>query len=110
MPPKPNDPAVVRLENVRLSFPHLFTAHAMKADQEAKYSAAFIMDNDQLGICCPGAHHIGGNRLGDILNQLSPVGANASPVDSLDVPEERDFLAGNLWLGVCQFPPGREFD
>jgi len=41
------DPAVIKLANVRLSFPHLFTAHAMEEGQEAKYSAAFIMDNQQ---------------------------------------------------------------
>jgi len=49
MPPKPNDPAIVRLENVRLSFPQLFTAKAMKEGQEAKYSATFILDNQVHG-------------------------------------------------------------
>jgi hypothetical protein len=32
------------LENVRLSFPDLFKARAFNADQEAKFSATFILD------------------------------------------------------------------
>lgn len=39
------DPAIIKLESVRLSFPHLWTAHAMEEGQEAKFGAAFIMDN-----------------------------------------------------------------
>ncbi len=45
----PADPAIVKLENVRLSFPHLFQPHAMEADQEKKYMATFILDNDKHG-------------------------------------------------------------
>lgn len=41
-----SDPAIIKLENVRLSFPHLFTPHAMQEDQEAKYSAVFLFDNN----------------------------------------------------------------
>jgi len=44
---QPADPAVVKLENVRLSFPHLFTAHAMEEGQEAKFSATFLMDAEK---------------------------------------------------------------
>ena len=41
------DPAIVKLENVRLSFPHLFTAHAMEEGEQAKFSASFILDNEK---------------------------------------------------------------
>lgn len=41
------DPAIIKLEGVRLSFPHLFTAHAMEEGQEAKFSATFILDNEK---------------------------------------------------------------
>lgn len=47
MPTNTTDPAIIRLENVRLSFPHLFTAHAMEEGQEKKYGASFILDNDK---------------------------------------------------------------
>src|SRR5690554_3392578 len=37
----------VKLKNVRLSFPHLFTAKKGKdADSKAKFSAKFLMDKD----------------------------------------------------------------
>lgn len=42
---QPTDPAIIKLENVRLSFPHLFSAHAMEEGQEAKYSATFLLDS-----------------------------------------------------------------
>lgn len=35
---------IVRLDNVRLSFPNLFKARAPKGSDKAKYSADFIMD------------------------------------------------------------------
>ena len=41
------DPAVIRLTDVRLSFPHLFKAHAMNEESEAKFSATFLMDNEK---------------------------------------------------------------
>lgn len=41
------DPAIIKLENVRLSFPHLFTPHAMEEGQEKKYGAVFILDNEK---------------------------------------------------------------
>ena len=41
------DPAIIKLENVRLSFPHLFTAHAMEEGQEAKFGAVFLMDSEK---------------------------------------------------------------
>lgn len=41
------DPAIIKLTNVRLSFPHLFEPHAMVEDQEKKYSAVFILDNNK---------------------------------------------------------------
>lgn len=41
------DIAILKLESVRLSFPHLWTAHAMEEGQEAKFSATFIMDNEK---------------------------------------------------------------
>jgi len=47
--PTPNtpDPDVFRLNNVRLSFPHLFKPHAMQEGQDEKYSATFILDNTE---------------------------------------------------------------
>jgi len=44
---KTEDQAIVKLENVRLSFPHLFEAHSMEEGQEKKFSATFLMDNDK---------------------------------------------------------------
>lgn len=38
------DPYIIRLRNVRLSFPHLFKPHAMEEGQEPKFSASFLMD------------------------------------------------------------------
>jgi len=43
------DPAIVFLPSVRLSFPHLFEAHAMQDDQEAKYSVTLLFDNEKHG-------------------------------------------------------------
>lgn len=43
------DIAIIKLENVRLSFPHLFQPHAMEEAQEKKYGATFILDNEQHG-------------------------------------------------------------
>jgi hypothetical protein len=55
--PETKDPALVTLGDkinpVRLSFPHLFTAHAMKdaagKEQEPKFSATFLLDNIKHG-------------------------------------------------------------
>lgn len=47
MPTQTTDPNIIKLKNVRLSFPHLWTAHAMEEGQEPKFSATFIMDNDE---------------------------------------------------------------
>lgn len=41
------DPAIVKLENVRLSFPHLFSARAAEEGQEPKFSATFLMDSEK---------------------------------------------------------------
>lgn len=41
------DPAIIKLENVRLSFPHLFKPHAMEEGQEPKFSATFLLDNEK---------------------------------------------------------------
>lgn len=47
MPPTTEtDIAIIKLEGVRLSFPHLFEPHAMEEGQEKKYGATFILDND----------------------------------------------------------------
>jgi len=43
------DPGIITLPNVRLSFPHLWTPHAMEADQEPKFSATFLFDNGEHG-------------------------------------------------------------
>lgn len=43
--PTDKDPAIITLPNVRLSFPHLFTPHAMEESQEPKFSATFLFDN-----------------------------------------------------------------
>lgn len=45
--PAEKDPAIIKLECVRLSFPHLFTPHAMEEGQEKKYGAVFILDNEK---------------------------------------------------------------
>jgi len=51
--PNQKDPAIFTLPQVRLSFPHLFTAHAMKdsagKEQEPKFSATFLLDNTTHG-------------------------------------------------------------
>lgn len=39
------DEAIIKLNDVRLSFPHLFKARAMEEGQEPKFGANFIMDN-----------------------------------------------------------------
>ncbi len=39
------DPNVFRLENVRLSYPQLWTAKAMMEGQDPRFSASFIFDN-----------------------------------------------------------------
>lgn len=38
------DYSIIKLPNVRLSFPHLHKAHAMQDDQEPKFSATFLLD------------------------------------------------------------------
>lgn len=45
MPTNNADPAIIKLEAVRLSFPHLFTPHSMEEGGEKKFSATFILDN-----------------------------------------------------------------
>lgn len=40
-----NDPTIIRLKNVRLSFPKLFVPEAVEEGGKLKYSAAFILDN-----------------------------------------------------------------
>lgn len=52
--PNEKDPGIITLPAVRLSFPHLFTPHAMKspdggAEQEPKFSATFLFDNNEHG-------------------------------------------------------------
>lgn len=50
MPPtQETDIAIIKLEGVRLSFPHLFEAHSMEEGQEKKFGATFILDNDTHG-------------------------------------------------------------
>lgn len=44
-----NDPAIVKLPGVRLSFPHLFQPHSMEEGQEKKYSATFLLDEKEHG-------------------------------------------------------------
>ena len=39
------DPAIIKLKNVRLSFPHLFTAHSMEEGKEPQFSATFLLDS-----------------------------------------------------------------
>lgn len=43
----PADPAIIKLLNVRLSFPHLFQPHAMEEGQEKKFGATFLLDVDK---------------------------------------------------------------
>lgn len=45
MPNDTKDPSIITLPEVRLSFPHLWTAHAMEEGQEPKFSATFLFDN-----------------------------------------------------------------
>lgn len=47
MPEK--DPAIITLPAVRLSFPHLWTPQAMEENQEPKFSATFLLDNNTHG-------------------------------------------------------------
>lgn len=49
MTTKATDPAIVKLPAVRLSFPHLFTPHAMEEGQEKKFSATFLLDEKEHG-------------------------------------------------------------
>lgn len=44
---KTPDPNVIRLNNVRLSYPNLFVAKAIEEGKEEKYSAAFLLDKKQ---------------------------------------------------------------
>ena len=41
------DPQILKLENVRLSFPQLFTAKAIEAGKEPTFSATFLLDNEK---------------------------------------------------------------
>ncbi len=41
------DIAIIKLPNVRLSFPRLFKPHAVQEGQTPKYSASFILDNEK---------------------------------------------------------------
>lgn len=41
------DPNIVKLENVRLSYPNLFTAKAAEGSDEVKFSASFLLDNEK---------------------------------------------------------------
>lgn len=47
MPTDTKDPGIITLPNVRLSFPHLWTPHAMEEGQEPKFSATFLFDNTE---------------------------------------------------------------
>jgi len=49
MTTKATDPAIIKLPNVRLSFPHLFKPHAMEEGQEPKFSATFLLDTEEHG-------------------------------------------------------------
>lgn len=43
--PEQADPSIIKLENVRLSYPHLFTpAKALEAGKEEKFQATFLLD------------------------------------------------------------------
>lgn len=45
MPDNTPDPSIIKLENVRLSYPHLFVpAKALEAGKEEKYQATFLLD------------------------------------------------------------------
>lgn len=41
------DPNILKLNNVRLSYPNLFTAKAQEEGKEPKYSASFLLDKKQ---------------------------------------------------------------
>lgn len=41
------DPQVIKLTNVRLSYPQLFTAKAMEEGKEPEFSASFLLDKKQ---------------------------------------------------------------
>lgn len=41
------DPNIIKLNNVRLSYPNLFVAKAMEEGKEPKFSASFILDKKQ---------------------------------------------------------------
>ncbi len=44
---QPKDPNILKLENVRLSYPQLFVAKAMEDGKEPRYSASFLLDKKQ---------------------------------------------------------------
>jgi hypothetical protein len=41
------DPNIIKLENVRLSFPDLFTPRAMEEGKEKTFNATFLLDNEK---------------------------------------------------------------
>lgn len=41
------DEYIVKLDGVRLSFPHLFQPHSMEEGQEKKFSAVFLLDDEK---------------------------------------------------------------
>lgn len=47
MPDKTPDPQIIKLENVRLSYPQLFTAKAIEAGKQATFSATFLLDTEK---------------------------------------------------------------
>lgn len=47
MSQKTPDPAIIKLTNVRLSYPQLFVAKAMEEGKEPKYSASFLLNKKQ---------------------------------------------------------------
>lgn len=44
MPTQTADPAIIRLEGVRLSYPQLFVAKAIEEGKEPKFGATFLLD------------------------------------------------------------------
>lgn len=47
MTTKAQDPAIVKLPHVRLSFPHLFKARAIEEGKDPKFSCDLILDNTE---------------------------------------------------------------
>lgn len=96
--------AKVRLENVRLTFPQLFTAKQVNGQGEAKFSGAFLIprDHKQLGeisaAIMSAATAKWADKAGDIVKQLK-AGDKLAMHDG-DAKSDYDGYAGNYFINA----------